>query len=117
MVILLMRLEMLSQVFDTLAEEGNLHFRRTGVRVVQTILGNYVFFDVRVLWHFLILPRIASRFRRDTIRADLSRSTPAGELLPIAGQLAARLGSLEKFEAIGAGDRQFRPRGLLRARV
>jgi hypothetical protein len=26
---------------------------------VQTILGNYVSFDVRVLWHFLILPRIA----------------------------------------------------------
>src|SRR5450432_3663751 len=55
MVILLMRLEMLSQVFDTLAEEGNLHFRRTGVRFVQTILRYYVFFDVRVLWHLSVL--------------------------------------------------------------
>jgi len=82
--------EMLGQLLDALAEESNLHFRRTGVRVVQTILGNYVFFDVRVLRHVLTFfdSRLFSR-RGDTIRAAFSWSTLVTELGVTGGHPAA----------------------------
>lgn len=41
-VVLLVGFEMLSQMVDAIAEQGNLHFRRTGVVVASTVLGDRV---------------------------------------------------------------------------
>ncbi len=90
---------MLRQILDSLTEKSNLHFRRTGVRLVQTILRNYVFFDVRVLWHFSNFPRIAGRNRARHYTRRLSRSTLAGAPAEASGQLAAHTAFVIKLRA------------------
>jgi len=44
--VLIVRLEMLGEFSDTLAQERNLHFRRAGVRFVDPILSNRLVLDV-----------------------------------------------------------------------
>ena len=44
MVIFLVRLEMLRQLVNALAEQGNLHLWRTGIRVMRAVIGQYSLF-------------------------------------------------------------------------
>jgi hypothetical protein len=51
MMIFLMRLEMLCQIRDPVAEKRNLHLRRAGVFVMRSELLNYLLFSLSVQWH------------------------------------------------------------------
>src|SRR5688572_20675368 len=73
--ILLVRLEVLGQILDALAEQRDLHFRRTGVGLVRTELGDRGRLGLWREGHVLPFEFL---LERASIRTVFGRSTAGG---------------------------------------